>query len=115
MTVRRFFRAPSGRLRSLFHGAFPPRWRFESTLPNPTCQGSSGFLQQSFDPLRPVWYLATKETLGRLEECAGVVEGKPLLPSSRDVGEVLLGELPRGRAGPLSRYRKLSRLGETHE
>src|SRR5215213_6750088 len=105
MTVRRLFRHPSGRLRSLFHGAFPPRWRFESTLPNPTRQGSSGFVQQSFDPLRPVWYLATKETVGNLEECASVVQGKPILPSSRDVSEVLLSEFPSGRAGSLSRYR----------
>src|SRR5215211_8309108 len=116
MTVRRLFRHPSGRLRSLFHGAFPPRWRFESTLPNPTRQGSSRFLQQSCDPVRPVWYLATKETVGNLEECASVVEGKPLLPPSRDVGEVLLGELPRRRVRPLSRYRKQSRHGgETRE
>src|ERR671912_31703 len=94
----------------------PPQLRFESTLPNPSRQGSSCFLQQSCDPVRPVWYLATKETLGRLEECASVVEGKPLLPRTRDVGEVLLSELPRRRARPLWRYGKQSRHGgETRE
>src|ERR671913_1284607 len=116
MIVRRLFRAPSRRLRSLFHRAQPPPWRLESTLPNPTRQGSSGFLQQSCDPVWPVWYLATKETLCRLEECAGVVDGKSILPPSRDMREVLLSELPRRRARPLWRYRKLSRHGgETRE
>src|SRR5215207_1978733 len=85
-------------------------------LPNPTRQGSSGFLQQACDPAGPVRYLATKETVGRLEECTGVVEGKPLLPRSRDVGEILLGKLPPRRARPVSRYRKQSgHRGETRE
>src|SRR5829696_9965767 len=84
------------------------RKRFDTTtpLPNPTNQGSFGFLQQACDPAGPLRYLATKETVGRLEECASVVEGKPVLPRSRDVGEILLGKLPRRRARPLSRYRK---------
>src|SRR5215211_2125539 len=111
MIVRRLCRAASGRLRSLFHGAIPPRWRFQSTLPNPTRQGSSRFLYQACDALGPVWCLATEETVGNLEECAGVVEGKPILPRTRDVGEILLGELPRRRARPLSSYRKQSRHG----
>ena len=75
-------------------------------LPNPTSQGSFGFLQHGCDLVRPVWYLATRDTLGLLEKYASVLEGKPVMPPSRDVGEILLGELLRGRVHLLSRYRE---------
>ena len=81
---------------------------FDTTtlLPNPTSQGSFGFFQHSCDLVRPVWYLATNETVGLLEQYASVLEGKPLMPPSRDVGEILLGELLRSRVRLLSRYRE---------
>src|SRR3712207_8792640 len=75
-----------------------------------------GFLQQSCDLVRPVWLLASEKADGNVQDGGGVVEGKPVVPRSRDVGEILLGELPRGRARPLSRYSRQSRHGgETRE
>src|SRR5947208_468721 len=69
----------------------------ESLLPEPTVQGIPRLFHQGGDLPGPAGILASEEANRRLQGSARVMQGESAAPSPRDVGEVFLGEGPRGQ------------------
>src|SRR5437667_6241687 len=69
----------------------------ESLLPEPTVQGIPRLFHQGGDLLGPTRLLASEEANRRLQGSARVMQGESAAPRPRDVGEVFLGEGPRGQ------------------